>query len=766
KSIVRDVPTGRLFYRKALAVYNLQVFSWLKDHRNRSVPRIESFREDEEEGRLVVIEEYVQGRTLENLLEEAEDPLPFHERIRILTEICDGLSFLHSAQPPIIHRDLKASNIMLTEDGVVKIIDYDAAKVYVSGEKKDTVLMGTHGIAAPEQYGFAPSDVRTDIYGLGKLIERMLPDNVDADRVVTRATHIDPRKRYASASQIREQILRIREHPSNLDTRLEKVVPGYDPRSKGQRTLARAVIAVLCAALLAAIGFSVWRFGVYPTQRRQAMTSQLKGIQSKNIPQEDLPGRIEQYLTDYPYEKMTDAEQLQFRNAVEKALSRCSPNQEIWQEILILLTEKCGEETSGTIDSYAQVEKLLSGSQYEKAFEKLRELRASDTPDVEEKWTDALKRCRQKAIALEAEYEEIQTISSANNALKLYALIVSVTDTDTVAAADTDIDTNRDADSNTDTDTSRDTDTNTVLDAKSDTDSGTDSGAGSSEARKAGEEALESFDRLFQALLTQVDRESSDGNYDDADKHYALLQELPQIGLAGQTDLEERIRANAYRKADDVFSRGDYSSALNQFTDLGEYSDAPDRVLECHYQSAEEYMGKEDYKKAVEAYSSCAGYRDADDKAMKARYLHCESCAEKPDDDAYDYIEELTAAGYPGAQAVREVIYQWHVEILNGLDLLMGSQQSSHIQVNLYGGRPDASTHIRLETTDNVDGSRTSWTSSEAISRGGHVDASYNANTYEFSIFEREHTIRAYADDGQLLGSWTGIFTKDFKMTN
>lgn len=67
KSIVRDVPTGRLFYRKELAVYNLQVFSWLKDHKNRSVPRIDSFRE--EEGKLIVIEEYVQGRTLENLLE-------------------------------------------------------------------------------------------------------------------------------------------------------------------------------------------------------------------------------------------------------------------------------------------------------------------------------------------------------------------------------------------------------------------------------------------------------------------------------------------------------------------------------------------------------------------------------------------------------------------------------------------------------------------------------------------------------------------------
>ena len=70
KAIVRDVPTGRLFYKKELAVYNPQVFSYLKDHRNRSVPRIESFREDD--GKLVVIEEYVQGRTLEHLLEEAE----------------------------------------------------------------------------------------------------------------------------------------------------------------------------------------------------------------------------------------------------------------------------------------------------------------------------------------------------------------------------------------------------------------------------------------------------------------------------------------------------------------------------------------------------------------------------------------------------------------------------------------------------------------------------------------------------------------------
>ena len=428
KAIVRDVPTGRLFYRKELAVYNPQVFSYLKDHRNRSVPRIESFREDD--GKLVVIEEYVQGRTLEHLLEEAEkvreadeagtaeergdaeeakeseDPLPFRERIRILTEICDGLAFLHGAQPPIIHRDLKASNIMLTEDGVVKIIDYDAAKVYVRGEKRDTVLMGTPGVAAPEQYGFGPSDVRTDIYGLGKLIERMLPDNADADRIVARATHIDPKKRYDSAAQIRDQILRIREHPASLDTRLEKLVPGFDPQKTGHRVLARAVLALLCAGLAAAAGFFAWRTFVYPAQRRQAMEAGLETFQSGETPQEDVPGLIAQYLETYPYEKMSSGEQLEFRNAAEKALSRYSSGQEGRQQILSLLFGACGdEETVDRIDTYAQAERLLSSDEYGQALEVLRPLREAGLPDAGEKWEEALRRCRLKAAAQEESFE-------------------------------------------------------------------------------------------------------------------------------------------------------------------------------------------------------------------------------------------------------------------------------------------------------------------------------------------------------------------------
>ena len=171
-------------------------------------------------------------------------------------------------------------------------------------------------------------------------------------------------------------------------------------------------------------------------------------------------------------------------------------------------------------------------------------------------------------------------------------------------------------------------------------------------------------------------------------------------------------------------------------------------------------MEKEEYQAAIAAYELCLGYEDADDRLLEAKYRYCEANEDKPDDTAYQYIEELTAREYPGADKVRSTIYTWHVEITNGLELLMGSQQSSHIRVFLYGGDPDASTHIRLVTTDNVNGETVSWTSPEACSNGGHVDASYNANTFEFSIFEREHTIKAYADDGSLLGSWTGVLPK------
>ena len=709
KSIVRDVPTGRLLYRKVLTVYNTQVFAFLKDHKNRHVPRVESYREDE--NTLIVIEELVQGRTLEEILESEEEALSFKERIRILTELCDGLSFLHNAQPPIIHRDLKASNVMLTEDGVVKIIDYDAAKIYISGEKKDTVLMGTHGVAAPEQYGFAASDVRTDIFGLGKLIERMLPDNADAARIVEKATHMDPKKRYSSAAQIREQILRIREHASSFDTRLERVIPGFDPRLKRHRLLARIMAAGLCAAILLGSALAFWRFGIYPEKRREAMRTGMQNIQSEAKNNGNTAGAVDSFLTQFPYEKMSGEEQRIFRNSMEEALAQYTAADARTEEIFTDLSKRVGsEEAVEAIRQYSAVERLLNSGSFATALEKLQPFRESGLIDAEEKWEEVLQRCRKKAVSVEKSFDEKGNLSDARRALLCYQILIE-NDGETSAA-----------------------------------------------------DAQDSFDRVFQAVLDRADAESRDGKHEDAEKKYEMLRDLQITEKTAQIDFEERMRADQYRRAESFVEEKNYSSACKIFEDLGDYNDSSLQVQKCRYLTAQEYMGEENYKGAAEAYALCPGYEDADTKLMEARYRYCESVREKPDSDAYDWIGELADAGYPGAQDVKNTMYQWHVEIKNEINLLMGSQQSTHIRVYLYGGPPDASTRIRLETIDNVTGESSSWTSQEAISRGAYVDASYNVNTFEFSIFEREHTVNVYSDDGKKIGSWTGVFTREFTM--
>ena len=72
---------------------------------------------------------------------------------------------------PIIHRDIKPSNIMITEQNHVVLLDFNAAKLYTNASTNDTVLLGTKGYAAPEQYGFGSSSPQTDIYAIGVLIK-------------------------------------------------------------------------------------------------------------------------------------------------------------------------------------------------------------------------------------------------------------------------------------------------------------------------------------------------------------------------------------------------------------------------------------------------------------------------------------------------------------------------------------------------------------------------------------------------------------------
>lgn len=201
----------RIYVKKCLEVYNSHIFRRLMEIHNLHIPKVYECVEEKE--KLYVIEEYINGETL---MEKMENGKIFSEKetAEIVLQLCEALECLNSQNPPIIHRDIKLSNVMVTDDGVVKLIDYNAARCFESGMKRDTILIGTAGYAAPEQFGFAQTDVRTDIYSMGALMNYMLvgqPYQVQRSQgkigaVIRRCIHIDPDKRYQSISELEKAV--------------------------------------------------------------------------------------------------------------------------------------------------------------------------------------------------------------------------------------------------------------------------------------------------------------------------------------------------------------------------------------------------------------------------------------------------------------------------------------------------------------------------------------------------------------------------------
>ncbi len=123
---------------------------------------------------LLIIMEYVEGKTLKEIL-ETEESVPEKTVIQWGKQLCDVLLYLHTRVPPVIYRDLKPSNIILNPAGRLVLIDFGTAREYMQGTAGDTVCLGTRGYAAPEQYGGrGQSDVRTDIYCFGATLYHLV----------------------------------------------------------------------------------------------------------------------------------------------------------------------------------------------------------------------------------------------------------------------------------------------------------------------------------------------------------------------------------------------------------------------------------------------------------------------------------------------------------------------------------------------------------------------------------------------------------------
>jgi len=181
----------------------------------------------EENGRHYLVMEFVPGENLRDYVNRVGLPRPLHEVLRWTTQICGVLAYLHAQQPPIIFRDLKPTNVMITPEGTIKLVDFGIARLFKPGKERDTQAFGTPGYSAPEQYGRGQTDARSDIYSLGVLMHHLLtghdpsttpfrlppvnqlnpsvPPYIAA--AIARATDNEPSRRFASVIELQQALL-------------------------------------------------------------------------------------------------------------------------------------------------------------------------------------------------------------------------------------------------------------------------------------------------------------------------------------------------------------------------------------------------------------------------------------------------------------------------------------------------------------------------------------------------------------------------------
>ncbi len=194
---------------KQCAPRSRALYETLKEVSNSHIPAI--YRLIEQDEKLLVVEEYIEGRTLAELIQSTPSQcIDEALAVNILRQLCECLAPLHDKG--IIHRDIKPSNLILTKDGIVKLIDFGIARTEKQEADNDTEFLGTRGYAPPEQYGFGQTDARSDIYSLGVTMQRALGKEYDGylKDILLRCTALDPANRYPSVKMLENDL----EHPT------------------------------------------------------------------------------------------------------------------------------------------------------------------------------------------------------------------------------------------------------------------------------------------------------------------------------------------------------------------------------------------------------------------------------------------------------------------------------------------------------------------------------------------------------------------------
>jgi serine/threonine protein kinase len=262
------------FHREASVLARL-------DHPN--LPKVSDYFSEGSRDYLVM--DFVAGRNLKEIMDAARHQGRFLEEKQVRAwadQLCDALEYLHSQEPPILHRDVKPANIRLTPGGTLKLVDFGLVKLLAPDDSRTITILqgrGTIQYTPLEQYGgdTGHTDVRSDIYSLGATLYHLLTNQSPADvkqrflqpdsllsprslnprlspsieRAVLRALEMHPDKRPASVAEFKAEL-----HSFALPEPLTDLIPTegeWADAVQENRVLMAIAMALFILALLITI---------------------------------------------------------------------------------------------------------------------------------------------------------------------------------------------------------------------------------------------------------------------------------------------------------------------------------------------------------------------------------------------------------------------------------------------------------------------------------------------------------------------------------
>jgi len=294
-------------------------------------PNITTIHEiDEAEGECFIAMEYIEGKSIKELVEEKG--LSIEEILRIAIQIAEGLSKAH--QKDIVHRDIKSDNILLTHDGLAKIMDFGLAKLKgVTKLTKTGTTLGTLQYMSPEQAQGKEADHRSDIFSFGVVLYEMITGQLPfkgeheaaviysivnetpeplarykanvpegLQRMVDKALQKDPNTRYQTAADITADL-----------KGLQKETTGVVPKPKKNLLPFLAPASVLFIIALLFLILKPFQVEVVPEKRAIAKENSLAIMYFENMVDKEDKERLGEIIANL---LITDLSESQYMNVV------------------------------------------------------------------------------------------------------------------------------------------------------------------------------------------------------------------------------------------------------------------------------------------------------------------------------------------------------------------------------------------------------------------------------------------------------------------